>query len=57
MKLIENADVVMHNFRPGVIDRLGLSYNLISKVNPNIVYGEVSGYGIEGPWKNKPGQD
>ncbi len=57
LKLIENADVVMHNFRPGVIDRLGLSYNLISKVNPNIVYGEVSGYGIEGPWKNKPGQD
>jgi len=54
LKLIENADVVMHNFRPGVIDRLGLSYNLISKVNPNIVYGEVSGYGIEGPWKNKP---
>ena len=57
LKLIEQADIVMHNFRPGVIDRLGLDYETVSKINPAIVYGEISGYGKEGPWKNKPGQD
>ncbi|MEC3907852.1 CaiB/BaiF CoA-transferase family protein [Tamlana sp. 2201CG12-4] len=57
LKLIESADIVMHNFRPGVIDRLGLDYESISKLNPSIVYGEISGYGKEGPWKDKPGQD
>ncbi|WP_242132498.1 CaiB/BaiF CoA transferase family protein [Aestuariivivens marinum] len=56
-KLIEKADVVIHNFRPGVIDRLGLDYKTVSKLNPKIVYGEISGYGPEGPWKDKPGQD
>jgi CoA:oxalate CoA-transferase len=57
LKLIEKADIVMHNFRPGVIDRLGLDYESVSKINPSIVYGEISGYGKEGPWKDKPGQD
>jgi crotonobetainyl-CoA:carnitine CoA-transferase CaiB-like acyl-CoA transferase len=57
LKLIEQADVVMHNFRPGVIDRLGLDYKTLSKTNPSIVYGEISGYGKEGPWKDKAGQD
>lgn len=57
LKLIEKADVVMHNFRPSVIDRLGLDYNTVSKINPGIIYGEISGYGKEGPWKDKPGQD
>lgn len=57
LKLIEKADIVMHNFRPGVIDRLGLDYESVSKINPTIVYGEISGYGKEGPWKDKPGQD
>ncbi|MFY0628342.1 MAG: CoA transferase [Reichenbachiella sp.] len=57
MKLIEKADIVMHNFRPGVIDRLGLDYKTIIKINPSVVYGEISGYGKEGPWKSKPGQD
>jgi len=57
LKLIKQADIVMHNFRPGVIDRLGLDYETVSKINPSIVYGEISGYGKEGPWKTKPGQD
>lgn len=47
----------MHNFRPGVIERLGLDYDTVKKINPAIVYGDVSGYGSEGPWKSKPGQD
>lgn len=57
LKLIEKADVLVHNFRPGVIDRLGLDYETIKKINPEIVYGNISGYGDEGPWKSKPGQD
>lgn len=57
LKLIEQADVLVHNFRPGVIERLGFDYETIKKVNPSIVYGEISGYGAEGPWKAKPGQD
>ncbi|MBJ6367706.1 CaiB/BaiF CoA transferase family protein [Snuella sedimenti] len=57
IKLIKRADVVIHNFRPGVIERLGLDYKTLTKINPEIVYGEISGYGKEGPWKAKPGQD
>ncbi|MDR8391182.1 CoA transferase [Aliifodinibius sp. S!AR15-10] len=56
-QLIERADVVMHNFRPGVMERLGFDYESVKKVKPDIVYGEISGYGPEGPWKSKPGQD
>ena len=47
----------MHNFRPGVMERLGFDYESIRKINPTVVYGEISGYGNEGPWKDKPGQD
>ncbi len=57
LKLVEKADVLVHNFRPGVIERLGFDYDTIKKINPGIVYGDISGYGSEGPWKNKPGQD
>lgn len=55
--LIAKADVVMHNFRPGVMERIGLDYETVKKINPGIVYGEISGYGTEGPWKDLPGQD
>ena len=51
------ADVMMHNFRPGVMKRLGLDYEAVKKINPAIVYAEISGYGSEGPWKDLPGQD
>ncbi|WP_422080572.1 CaiB/BaiF CoA transferase family protein [Ulvibacterium sp.] len=57
LKLVERADVMVHNFRPGVIERLGFDYESVRKVNPEIVYGDISGYGTEGPWKSKPGQD
>ncbi len=56
-KLVKNADVVMHNFRPGVMKRLGLDYESAQKTNKDIVYAEISGYGNKGPWKDKPGQD
>ena len=56
-ELVKKADVVMHNFRPGVMERLGFDYESVKKLNPSVVYGEISGYGNEGPWKDKPGQD
>ncbi|WP_276484266.1 CaiB/BaiF CoA transferase family protein [Paraflavitalea pollutisoli] len=56
-RLIAKADVVTHNFRPGVMKRQGLDYASVQKINPRIVYGEISGYGSTGPWKDKPGQD
>src|SRR5215218_244182 len=55
--LLTKADVMMHNFRPGVMERLGLDYETVKKINPSIIYAEVSGYGNEGPWKDLPGQD
>jgi CoA:oxalate CoA-transferase len=56
-ELIRQADVVMHNFRPGVMERLGFDYAAVRQINPAIVYGEITGYGSQGPWKDKPGQD
>jgi CoA:oxalate CoA-transferase len=56
-ELVKQADVVMHNFRPGVMERLGFDYESVKKLNPSVIYGEISGYGNEGPWKDKPGQD
>ena len=56
-ELVKQADVVMHNFRPGVMERLGFDYDSVVKINPSVIYGEISGYGDEGPWKDKPGQD
>jgi len=56
-KLIAKADVMIHNFRPGVMKRLGLDFEDVIKINPAIVYAEISGYGTEGPWRDNPGQD
>jgi len=56
-KLIKKADVLIHNFRPGVMDKLGLGYTTAKEINPRIIYAKISGYGKEGPWRNKPGQD
>ena len=56
-ELIAQADVLVSNFRPGVMTRLGLDYDTVHEINPRIVYGEISGYGNEGVWVYKPGQD
>jgi crotonobetainyl-CoA:carnitine CoA-transferase CaiB-like acyl-CoA transferase len=56
-KLIARADVILHNFRPGVMEKTGLGYEAVKQINPRIIYAVISGYGTEGPWKNKPGQD
>jgi len=55
--LIGKADILTHNFRPGVMEKIGLEYASVKAINPTIVYAEVTGYGKEGPWKDKPGQD
>ena len=56
-KLLGKADVMIQNFRPGVIERLGLDYEAVKAINPQIVYASISGYGEEGPWVGRPGQD
>ena len=56
-KLITKADVLIHNFRPGVMQKNGLDYETVMQLNPRMIYAEISGYGKEGPWKLKPGQD
>lgn len=56
-KLAKNADVVVENFRPGVMDRLGLSYKVLSEINPGIIYCAISGFGQSGPDAFKPAYD
>ncbi|BBU58411.1 CoA transferase [Mameliella alba] len=55
--LVREADVVLQNFRPGVMERLGFGYEAVKAVNPTVVYGTVTGYGSDGPWVDLPGQD
>ncbi len=56
-KLLTQADVMIQNFRPGVIEKIGLGYDAVRALNPRLVYGEITGYGNFGPWRDKPGQD
>ena len=55
--LLTRADVMIQNFRPGVIEKIGLGYDALRALNPRLVYGEITGYGNSGPWRTKPGQD
>ena len=56
-QLIARADVMVQNFRPGVMERLGLGYEEASEINSRLVYGIVSGYGNAEAWRDRPGQD
>ncbi|WP_207422563.1 CaiB/BaiF CoA transferase family protein [Desertivirga brevis] len=56
-QLIAKADVMTHNFRPGVMEKVGLDFESVRAINPKVIYGVVTGYGTEGPWASKPGQD
>lgn len=56
-KLVERADVVLEGFRPGVMDRLGLSYEALAEINPRIIFCAISGYGQDGPQRLAPGHD
>lgn len=56
-RLLMDADVLVQNFRPGVMDRLGLGYEEARRINPTIIYASASGYGDAGPYRDLPGQD
>ena len=56
-KLAEKADVVMENFRGGVMDRLGIGYKALSEINPNLIYCCISGFGQTGPFSHEAGYD
>ena len=57
VQLAADADVILQNFRPGVIDRLGLGYDAIRKINPDVVYASISGYGPVGPYRDRSAYD
>ena len=56
-RLVKTADVVMEGFRPGVVQRLGVDYDTVCKVNPGIIYCSITGYGQTGPYVNRAGHD
>jgi crotonobetainyl-CoA:carnitine CoA-transferase CaiB-like acyl-CoA transferase len=56
-KLIERADVVIENFRPGVLDKLGFGYDAVAKANSRAIYCSISGFGQTGPYRDRPGYD
>jgi crotonobetainyl-CoA:carnitine CoA-transferase CaiB-like acyl-CoA transferase len=56
-ELVKSADVFLQNYRPGVAARLGVDYESLRAINPSIVYVSISGYGEDGPYKDRPGQD
>lgn len=57
IKLVKGADVIVENYRPDVKNRLGIDYETLSKVNPRLVYGSISGFGQTGPYRERPGLD
>ena len=57
LRLAETADVVVNNFRPGVMDRMGFGYEALRAINPRIIYAVGTGYGLDGPYVHKGGQD
>ncbi len=56
-RLIRTADILVENYRPGVLDRLGFDYEAVHRANPGVVYCACSGYGPDGPYRERPGQD
>ncbi len=56
-RLVEKADVLVENFRPGVMARLGMSYESVKALNPRVIYASISGFGQNGPYRDRPGFD
>lgn len=56
-KLVATADVVVENFRPGVMNRLGVGYDRLKEIKPDLIYCAISGFGQDGPWKHRPAYD
>ena len=56
-RLVKEADILVENYRPGVVKRLGIDYAALSAINPALVYASISGFGQTGPWASRPGFD
>ncbi len=56
-RLVKNADVVLEGFRPGVVERLGVDYEAVRRINPGIIYCAITGYGQTGPYRDRAGHD
>ncbi|HUI35199.1 MAG TPA: CaiB/BaiF CoA-transferase family protein [Stellaceae bacterium] len=56
-KLVAQADILVENYRPGVMDRLGLGYAVLAEINPRLIYCAISGFGLSGPLRDKPSFD
>ncbi|MBL4720983.1 MAG: CoA transferase, partial [Alphaproteobacteria bacterium] len=56
-RLVEKADIIVENYRPGVKHRLGIDYETLKAINPRLIYGSISGFGQEGPYRDRPGFD
>lgn len=56
-RMVKTADIVVENYRPGVMDKLGLGYEVLKEINPRLIYGSVSGFGNTGPYRLRPGYD
>ena len=57
LEMVKKADVVIENYRPGTMEKLGLGYDVLKEVNPGIIYGAVSGFGHTGPFSKRAGYD
>lgn len=57
LKLVKDADILLENYRPGVMDKLGLGYETLRGLNPRLIYGALSGFGSYGPYSQRPGYD
>ncbi len=57
LRLVEQCDVALESFRPGVADRLGIGYEAMASRNPRLIYAAISAFGQEGPWRDRPGVD
>lgn len=57
LRLAREADVIVESFRPGVVDKLGVGYAAVKEINPRIVYCAITGYGQDGPWRDRAGHD
>ncbi|XID92534.1 CaiB/BaiF CoA transferase family protein [Paenibacillaceae bacterium WGS1546] len=56
-RLVREADVIVENYRPGVLDKLGFGYEALKQINEKLIYCSCTGYGSDGPYRDKPGQD
>lgn len=57
IELVKKADILIENYRPGVMDKLGLGYDVLHEINPRLIYGALSGFGSYGPYSQRPGYD